>query len=86
MHTNIYTHSSDTKFDSKCGWPAFDKSIPGSVKEQQDERRSDVTEILCNACDGHLGHVFRGEKFTPENTRYCVNSISLDFVSKDKEQ
>ncbi|SCE73704.1 peptide-methionine (R)-S-oxide reductase [Micromonospora coriariae] len=70
--------SSDTKFDSHCGWPSFDDAIPGRVKEIEDRSLGAVrTEIRCARCNSHLGHVFHGEGFTPKDTRHCVNSVSV---------
>ncbi len=75
--------TSKTKFDADCGWPSFDDQINDSVIKQPDidGRR---TEIICSNCSGHLGHIFNGEGFTKTNNRYCVNSISLDFIPKGK--
>lgn len=76
--------SSKAKFEAHCGWPAFDATFPNAVLWLPDEDGS-RTEIQCEHCRAHLGHVFEGEGFTNTNTRHCVNSIALSFVARGEE-
>ncbi|MBA3285309.1 MAG: methionine-R-sulfoxide reductase [Nitrosopumilus sp.] len=81
---NAPLFSSKSKFSSGCGWPSFDETLPGAVKRLPDPDGM-RTEIECANCGAHLGHEFVGELLTDKNTRECVNSLSIRFISKEKE-
>lgn len=70
----------DMKFDAHCGWPSFDREIPGGKILQIEDRSHGMvrTEIVCAKCGGHLGHIFNDGP-TSTGMRYCVNSLSMEF-------
>jgi peptide-methionine (R)-S-oxide reductase len=75
---------SSTKFDAHCGWPSFDKAVPGAIKEIRDTSHGMIrVETVCANCGAHLGHVF-DDGPTDTGLRYCMNSASLDFQPEKK--
>lgn len=77
---------STAKFDSGTGWPSFDRPItPTALEEKQDRAHGMIrTEVLCAACDAHLGHVFPDGPSTT-GLRYCMNSVCLTLIPPSKE-
>ncbi len=75
-------YDSESKFESGCGWPSYDKAFPGALEFIKDNSHGMIrTEIVCAKCGGHQGHVFNdGPSSTGE--RYCVNSVSIRFDSE----
>jgi peptide-methionine (R)-S-oxide reductase len=78
--------TSNTKFDSHCGWPSFDKAIKGTVVYENDYSFGmNRVEVLCSKCGGHLGHVFNDGPKETTGQRYCMNSVSLTFIPEGEK-
>lgn len=74
--------NSDSKFESNCGWPSFDRAIEGAIEYKRDTSHGMIrTETLCSNCGGHLGHIF-DDGPTETGQRYCINSLAMDFEKK----
>lgn len=76
---------SDAKFSSTCGWPSFfEADKEGTAYKRDSTYGMERIEVLCKRCDSHLGHVFNDGP-PPTGTRYCMNSVSLDFVGDSEK-
>lgn len=79
--------TSDTKFDTDCGWPSFYDAKPGSVIFHEDNSHGMTrTEVVCANCGGHLGHVFPDAPDQPTGQRFCINSVALQFLPKSEQK
>jgi len=82
---NLQLFKSNSKFESHCGWPSFDDAIKGTVNFVRDTSHGMIrTEIICAACNSHLGHIFDDGPKETTGKRYCVNTTSIKFVKSGK--
>jgi len=81
---NTALYESQHKFDSGTGWPSFDRAVEGNIEKDVDYKLGYArTELLCNTCGGHLGHVFNDGPRETTGMRHCINGDALVFVAKE---
>ena len=81
---NTPLYKSDNKYDSKCGWPSFDRAVESNIEYDIDYKIGYArTELKCNKCGGHLGHVFNDGPKKTTGKRHCINSAALNFVPNE---
>lgn len=78
--------TSEDKYESSCGWPAFTKPVESAVVVEREDRTHGMfrVEVRSRAGDSHLGHVFENDPESPNGVRYCINSAALRFIPYDK--
>tara|TARA_A100001011_G_C14295711_1_gene838331 strand:+ start:1021 stop:1512 length:492 start_codon:yes stop_codon:yes gene_type:complete len=77
-------YESDYKYDSKCGWPSFDRAVESNIEYDIDYKLGYArTELKCNKCGGHLGHVFNDGPKQTTGKRHCINSAALNFIPNE---
>ncbi|WP_350287041.1 peptide-methionine (R)-S-oxide reductase MsrB [uncultured Croceitalea sp.] len=83
---NAKLFESEHKFESGCGWPSFDEAVEGAIEYIRDTSHGMIrTETVCANCGSHLGHVFNDGPRETTGQRYCINSVSIDFDSKEED-
>lgn len=81
--TKLY--ESDRKFNAHCGWPSFDKAIDENIELDVDYKVGYArTELKCNTCGGHLGHVFTDGPKETTGQRHCLNGVALKFIPEEE--
>lgn len=80
-------YESQHKFDSGTGWPSFDRGVDGNLEYDVDYKLGYArTELKCNTCGGHLGHVFDDGPRETTGKRHCINSAALQFVPANEKE
>ena len=81
---NSPLYESENKYDSKCGWPSFDRAVESNIEYDVDYKLGYArTELKCNKCGGHLGHVFNDGPTETTGKRHCINSAALNFIPNE---